>query len=149
MIIREAAIKDIGQLQTIRTSVTENALSDPAMIKVEDYQEFLLVRGKGWVMEAEEIILGFAIVDLLENNVWALFILPGSEQRGIGRRLHDQMLDWYFAQTDSQIWLSTSPGTRAVDFYQKAGWAETGTYGKGEIKFTMTSTQWLNADEKK
>lgn len=143
MIIREATIEDIGQLQTIRNSVTENALSDPSLIKPEDYREFLTVKGKGWVMEAEGTLLGFAIVDLLENNVWALFVLPGFEQKGIGRQLHDQMINWYFAQTDAPIWLSTSPGTRAADFYQKAGWAETGTYGNGEIKFTLTRTQWL------
>jgi hypothetical protein len=42
------------------------------------------------------------------------------------------------------VWLSTSPGTRAEQFYRKAGWKETGIYGKGEIKFEMTKEEFLN-----
>src|SRR5437762_1534788 len=57
---------------------------------------------------------------------------------GIGRKLHNDMLDWYFEQTNSAIWLGTAPNTRAEKFYRKAGWEETGIHGKGEIKFGMT-----------
>jgi hypothetical protein len=52
------------------------------------------------------------------------------------------MMDWYFDQTGETCWLSTSPGTRAEGFYRRAGWEETGTYGKGEIKFEMTAVRW-------
>jgi hypothetical protein len=41
------------------------------------------------------------------------------------------------------VWLSTSPGTRAEEFYRKAGWRENGIYGKREIKFEMTKQEWL------
>jgi len=54
------------------------------------------------------------------------------------------MLDWYFAQTDSTIWLGTSPATRAEKFYRRAGWKEAGIRGKGEIKFEMTGASWRN-----
>jgi len=56
--------------------------------------------------------------------------------------LHDDMLDWYFSQTDSTIWLGTAPNTRAENFYRKAGWKEAGIHGKGEIKFEMTAATW-------
>ena len=52
------------------------------------------------------------------------------------------MLDWYFNQNKETVWLGTSPGTRAEAFYRKAGWKETGTYGKGETKFEMTVGEW-------
>jgi len=52
------------------------------------------------------------------------------------------MLDWYFEQTNSAIWLGTAPNTRAEKFYRKAGWEETGIHGKGEIKFGMTVANW-------
>jgi len=99
-------------------------------------------RGKGWVCEAENNIVGFAIIDLLENNVWALFIQPGYEGKGIGKRLHDEMLDWYFTRTDQTIWLGTAPKTRAEKFYDKAGWKKIGIRANGEIKFEMTKRNW-------
>ena len=55
-------------------------------------------RGKGWVCEIENNIVGFAIVDLKENNIWALFVQPEFENMGIGKKLHTAMLNWYFNQ---------------------------------------------------
>jgi GNAT superfamily N-acetyltransferase len=132
---RVAKINDIKQLHRIRIAVHENRLSDPNLISYQDYQDFITERGKGWVCEINEDIVGFSVVDRKENNVWALFVLPKFEGKGIGKKLHDLMLDWYFSQTDKTLWLSTSPGTRAEKFYRKAGWIENGVYGKGEIKF--------------
>ena len=142
MIFREAGLTDIPQMQMVRNAVTENTLSDPALVSDEDVADYITRRGKGWVCEVDNIIVGFAIADLEDNNVWALFIQPGFDKKGIGRKLHDDMLDWYFQQTDITIWLGTGPGTRAEQFYRKAGWNETGIHGKGEIKFEMTAAQW-------
>ncbi len=142
MIIREALLTDIQEIQVVRNAVRENRLSDPALVPDKDVEEYLFHRGKGWVCEEEGRIVGFSIVDLLANNVWALFILPEYEKKGIGRCLHDMMIDWYFARTDQAIWLSTSPKTRAEGFYRNASWEETGVYGKGETKFQMTALRW-------
>ena len=142
MIFREARLTDIPQMQMVRNAVTENTLSDPALVSDEDVADYITRRGKGWVCEVDNIIVGFAIADLEDHNVWALFIQPGFDKKGIGRKLHDDMLDWYFQQTDITIWLGTGPGTRAEQFYRKAGWNETGIHGKGEIKFEMTAAQW-------
>ena len=142
MIFREAQVSDITQIQVVRNSVRENTLSDPALIPDKDVEDYIIHRGKGWVCEIGNSIVGFAIVSVTDHNVWALFIHPGFEKRGIGRRLHENMMDWYFSQTDEIIWLSTSPGTRAEIFYRKAAWREVGTHGKGEIKFEMTSMEW-------
>lgn len=73
-----------------------------------------------------------------------MFIQPGFEKMGIGKRLHDIMMNWYFSQTKETCWLGTAPGTRAEMFYRTAGWTEIGTHGKGEIKFEMTIEQWKN-----
>ena len=56
-----------------------------------------------------------------ENNIWALFVHPDHDQQGIGRRLHDLMLHWYFDQTSKNVWLGTAPGTRREIFYRKSG----------------------------
>lgn len=144
MIIREATIDDIKQIQIVRNAVTENTLSNPNLVTDEDCKEFITVRGKGWVCEIDSQIVGFAIADLKENNIWALFLDPNFEKKGIGQRLHKIMLDWYFAQTKDTVWLSTDFNTRAEMFYRKAGWTEVGRIGKMEIKFEMTHKNWVN-----
>ncbi|MDB5252058.1 MAG: family N-acetyltransferase [Flaviaesturariibacter sp.] len=145
MTIREARTGDIKQMQVVRNSVTENTLSDPGLVTDEDCEEFISRRGKGWVCEIADRVVGFAIVDMAENNVWALFLDPAFEKKGIGRLLHQRMLDWYFTQTTKTIWLGTAFQTRAEAFYRKAGWAEAGTHGPKEIKFEMTYDVWAAA----
>jgi GNAT superfamily N-acetyltransferase len=145
MRIREAKIDDIKQLHIIRNSVRENTLSDPCMITENDYEDHITGKGKGWVCEVHNNIVGFAIVDLLENNIWALFLDPNFEKKGIGQLLHKTMLDWYFSHTKKKLWLGTSFNTRAEHFYRKAGWIEAGTHGTNEIKFEMTYKNWLEA----
>lgn len=142
MIIREANIEDIKQIQHVRNSVTENTLSNPNVVADEDCEEFITIRGKGWVCEINKEIIGFAIADLKESNIWALFLDPKFERRGIGQKLHQTMLDWYFTQTKVTVWLGTASNTRAEKFYRKAGWKEVGTHGPKEIKFEMTYTNW-------
>lgn len=144
MIIREAILEDIPQIQTVRNSVKENTLSDPGLVTDRDCEEFLFKRGKGWVAEENGRITGFSIVDLKEHNIWALFVHPDFENKGIGRKLHDIMLDWYFTQKKDAVWLGTSPETRAETFYRKSGWKEVGTHGKGEVKFEMSFQNWKN-----
>ena len=142
MMVRPAILADIPQIMAVRHSVRENQLSDPGVISAEDCIDFLTIRGRGWVSEIEGQIVGFAIVDLKKHNVWALFIRPQYEKRGIGKQLQHTLLDWYFQQTHTTIWLSTSPGTRAEQFYRKSGWVETGKHGAEEIKFEMSYERW-------
>jgi GNAT superfamily N-acetyltransferase len=142
MIFREATVKDIPQIQIVRNSVKENQLSNPALITDKDCEEYINVRGKGWVCEADNLIVGFAIADLKDHNIWALFIHPEFEGKGIGKKLHQLMLNWYFNQTQKTVWLSTAPGTRAEKFYKRNGWKMVGTYGKGETKFEMSFSNW-------
>jgi GNAT superfamily N-acetyltransferase len=142
MIFREAEIKDISQIQVVRNAVKENMLPDPALVPDKDVEEYMTNRGRGWVCEVEGIVVGFAIVDLIENNVWALFVHPDFEKMGIGKKLHQIMMDWYFLQTSEKIWLGTDPDSRAYKFYKMQGWKEIGTHGEIEIKFEMCIADW-------
>jgi GNAT superfamily N-acetyltransferase len=139
---REATFADIPAIQLVRNSVKENPLSDPGLITDADCATYITERGKGWVCEVNDQIVGFAIADLQDNNIWALFLHPDFEGQGIGRQLHGAMLDWYFDQCKDYVWLSTAPGTRAETFYRRAGWEENGIYGKGEIRFEMSKSGW-------
>jgi GNAT superfamily N-acetyltransferase len=143
MILREATTADIKPIMKVRFSVKENVLSNPALVTEADCAEFMFERGKGWVCEVNGMVVGFSIADLKDNNIWALFLEPEFEKRGIGKKLHDIMINWYFTQTDKTVWLGTSPNTRAEGFYRKSGWQEVGMHGK-EIKFEMTYNDWKN-----
>lgn len=142
MIFREAKTDDITQIQIVRNAVKENVLSDPALVSDDDCREFMTERGKGWVCEIDGQIVGFAIADLKENNIWALFLKPEFEGKGIGRKLQKMMLDWYFSTGKEFVWLGTSPGTRAEIFYRNSGWTQNGLHGKNELKFEMRKNHW-------
>jgi GNAT superfamily N-acetyltransferase len=142
MTFREATPSDIPQLQFVRHSVKENILSDPTLVTDAHCALYLTGRGKGWVCEHDGQIVGFAIVDLQEHNVWALFLRPEYEGQGIGKYLHQLMLDWYFRQTKQTLWLGTDPGTRAEQFYRKQGWREVGIHAGSELKFEMRFDDW-------
>ena len=139
---REATIQDIKQIQVVRNAVKENRLSNPALVPDSDVEDYITRRGKGWVCVIDDVVVGFSIADLVDHNIWALFVDPNCEAKGFGKQLHDLMMNWYFSQTNETVWLSTSPGTRAETFYRKQGWIETGVYGKGEIKFEMKKEDW-------
>jgi GNAT superfamily N-acetyltransferase len=147
-IFREATVADIKQIFVVRYSVKENVLSETDLVDEKICESYLTERGKGWVCEMDVEIVGFAIADLKDNNIWALFLKPEYEQRGIGRQLHTIMLDWYFSKTPKTVWLGTNPNTRAELFYRKAGWKEAGTHGEDEIKFEMTFKDWRQVRQK-
>ncbi|MBC5774055.1 GNAT family N-acetyltransferase [Pontibacter sp. KCTC 32443] len=137
MVFRQASIADIAGMSRVRMAVKENVLSNPDRVTLEDYREMLEENGAGWVCELDGIIVGFAIVDLTDANIWALFVDPDHDKKGIGRKLHDLMLNWSFDQNIDKLWLSTEAGTRAETFYRKAGWQQTGITQSGEVRFEM------------
>ena len=141
MNFRQAIPEDIPQIQIVRNSVKENQLSNPNLIPDDLVEEFITKRGKGFVCEIDDKIVGFSIVDFVENNVWALFLLPDFEGKRIGKKLHQLMLDEYFSKTKETIWLSTEANSRAEIFYKKQGWKNAGFHGN-EVKFEMSFEDW-------
>lgn len=142
MKFREARLNDIAQIQVVRHLVKENTLSDPALVSDADVAFYITQKGKGWVCETDGKIVGFSIVDLRENSIWALFVDPDCDQRGVGKQLHKLMMDWYFAQTKDKVCLGTAPHTRAEEFYKRQGWTPVGGYANGETKFEMQYEDW-------
>lgn len=142
MIFRQATQDDILPMQVVRNAVKENALSDPSVISNASYIPYLETRGMGWVCTIKDQLVGFAILDRQEKNVWALFVLPEFEGRGIAQELQRMMLKEYFAHTQETLWLGTAPNTRAENFYRASGWKEIGIYGMNEIKFELTYDAW-------
>lgn len=147
MIYREAGIIDIEGLSVVRLAVKENVLNNPALVTYQDYANYLTAHGKGWLCEENGSITGFAIVDITDDNIWALFVHPEYEGKGIGKKLHHMMLDWYFSQAEGPVWLGTASGTRAAEFYARQGWTPVGMHGN-EIKFELTREEWKSITSK-
>jgi ribosomal protein S18 acetylase RimI-like enzyme len=82
-------------------------------------------------------VVAFAIGHAGNGNIWALFVDPAFEGHGLGRRLHDEMVQWLFAQGLQRLHLGTQTGTRAERFYATAGWLATGLRPDGEMGFEL------------
>ncbi|MBC7862563.1 MAG: GNAT family N-acetyltransferase, partial [Bacteroidia bacterium] len=73
MNFRVALPEDFKELHRIRMAVKENVLNNPLLVTEADYIKYLTVSGKGWLCEVENEIVGFAIIDTDDKNIWALF----------------------------------------------------------------------------
>lgn len=128
MVFREANAEDIPALSEIRLSVRENVLSDPRKVTTEMFAAYLSVSGKGWLCEVDGEVVGFSVSSLRDASIWALFVKPEYEGRGIGTRLLRLATDWLFEMGAASIILSTDANTRADRLYERQGWK------RGEIK---------------
>lgn len=144
MHIRTATTGDITAMHRIRLAVRENRLADPEKVEHADYEARLLRLGKGWVAENGADIVGFAVADLTTATVWALFVAPQAEGRGVGRALHDEMMAWLFGQGLRSVSLTTTAGTRAEKFYTAAGWRNAGPADDGEVRYELSRHAWAD-----
>jgi GNAT superfamily N-acetyltransferase len=137
MIVREATPMDVPAMHAIRLRVRENQLRDPSVVTERDYHDFMMRDTKSWICEADGVMAGFVMVDVEKQNLWALFVAPEHEFKGVGRVLHDTMIKWYATRAD-RLRLSTAPSTRAATFYQKAGYRDLGLTRDGrELIFEL------------
>lgn len=135
--VREASVADIPRLQQIRAAVRENQLRTPGRVTTADYEAHIHGRGRTWVAELAGQVLGFSSADGDTATIWALFVDPEHEGRGLGRLLLAPALAWLWARGAAEVGLDTAPGTRAERFYRAGGWTCTGTTRHGELTFSL------------
>ncbi len=135
MLLRPALLEDIPAMHALRLGVRENKLTDPSKVTKADYERRLAQPAASWVAEVAGAIAGFAVADFPSRSVWALFVQPGFEGRGIGRSLLRQVTQSLEAAGPGTIHLSTAAGTRAERLYAAAGWTRLGQLPNGEIHF--------------
>ena len=121
-VFRQATSNDIPSMSTIRRSVTQNGLADPARISTRMYEEYLEKSGRGWVAETEGEVVAFCYADRDNASIWALFVSPAHEGRGFAKTLLKLAAEWLFDMGHDCICLSTAAGTRADRFYAAQGW---------------------------
>jgi GNAT superfamily N-acetyltransferase len=109
-------------MSQIRLAVTENILRDPTRITVGMYEDYLERLGRGWVAESAGEIVAFCYADKIDASIWALFVRPGHEGRGLGKALLKLAADWLFEAGHERVHLTTGVDTRADRFYAAQGW---------------------------
>jgi GNAT superfamily N-acetyltransferase len=132
MKLRLATVADIDAMHRLRLAVRENRLRDPSRVTPDDYVARLERDGRGWLVEEGTGLCGFGVADRVRGEIWALFVAPGQERRGVGRQLLAAMTAWLEEAGVRTIRLSTEPGTRAERFYLIAGWQQIGVTPEGE-----------------
>jgi len=80
-------------------------------------------------------IVGFSIAHQTSRSIFALFVLPSYENRGLGRRLLDAASAWLWDNGADIVWLTTAPDTRAARFYERDGWICSGVEANDELRF--------------
>lgn len=137
MNFRRATLEDIPAIFEIRFLVRENVLSDPSKVTPQLCEDYLDRLGRGWVCELDGAIVGFSYAASADGSIWALFVRPGFEGRGIGSRLLTLATDWLFQNDHQQVILSTSINTRADRFYLAKGWQRGAMKNAVEVSYCL------------
>jgi GNAT superfamily N-acetyltransferase len=141
-IFREATAADMPGISRVRTSVTENALTHEQLaargITDESLAASFLTDSKGWVAEHNGDVVGFSIANRASSSIFALFVLPTHERRGIGAQLFDLAVNWLWDHGAQRLWLTTDPQSKAARFYERRGWVATGRSERGDMRYELT-----------
>lgn len=132
--LRRATPADVPRIWEIRFGVRENRLDDPAEVTDADVRD-TLARGLFHVAVADGLVLGFSAAEPRDGSIWALFVDPAAEGRGLGRALLAAALDDLAAAGHRTARLTTGAGTRAARLYARAGWTPRGLAANGEVAF--------------
>lgn len=139
IIFREATKSDMPGIARVRLTVVENAATaaDLAQRGITNESVAASFEGdsRGWVAEKGTDIVAFSIADRQSCSIFALFVLPDYEGRGLGSRLLALALRWLGENGVDLVWLTTDPDTRAARFYSHKGWVLMGSAPNGELRF--------------
>lgn len=138
---REMTVADIPAALEMRFTTNENAITPERLeqqygVTVQSLIPRFSAELKGWLCEADELVVGFAMADRSDGEVEVLAVRPGYEGFGIGRRLLELSVAWLRAQGCSPIWLCATPNPdlRASSVYRHLGWRPTGRrMGEDEV----------------
>ncbi|MBB4867898.1 GNAT superfamily N-acetyltransferase [Pseudomonas nitritireducens] len=140
VVIRRATVADIDTLFDIRTSVRQNHLSREQMselgITPQVLAEVIQASPCAWIAEWDGKAGGFAMVDGEAAEVFALFVRPELEGRGLGGLLLAAAEEFLFRDHPS-IWLVTDGGEeiRANAFYLRRGWQLAGRVDERDVRY--------------
>lgn len=86
-----------------------------------------------WVATENNKIIGFSMILPDEGCLFAAFVLPEYEGKGIGRRLV-MLAEQELFQHHDIAWLETDKNSRAAKFYMQLGWGNETDLNGTDIK---------------
>lgn len=82
---------------------------------------------RGWIAKINNQIVGYSFARKMgdKNRIMSVYILPGHQRQGIGKRLMEEMLQWL---TEKPIVLEVATYNKdAIRFYESFGFVENGS----------------------
>jgi GNAT superfamily N-acetyltransferase len=144
--IRKATRTDYPRISEIRLAVRENCLSKSKYELVERAANWIFDNSTFWVWEEDGAIQGFSSADPRDGTIFALFVHPSYEGRGIGRALLPMACQSLRDSGHAIAMLTTEAGTRAERFYRLDGWTEIGRQDDGQVVFQKALQPCLRPD---
>ncbi len=139
--IRPAWPEDTASLFEVRTSVRENhqGVGELAGLGITPESVSAMIGADPccWVAVEDDRIAGFSMIDDNAGTLFAAFVRPECEGRGIGGALVARAEAALF-QRHPVIWLETGRGTRAAAVYRHLGWGSEIDLGGGNIRLFKT-----------
>lgn len=131
MTLREITVEDLPTLFEVRIATWHNPdgaeelerlgitpASVASMIETGSH--------RGWLAEVDRQIVGFAMGDRTNGEMWVIAVLAEYEGRGIGKALLAAVEFWLATNGWDEVWLTTDTDEtlRAVGFYRHLGWRD-------------------------
>jgi len=138
-VFRRATPEDIPAMSRIRLAVRENRLRDPGRITPAMYADFLERDGRGWIARIDGETVAFSYANRLDGSIWALFVDPAHEGKGLAKQLLALATDWLFETGVDEVRLDTGADTRADGFYARQGWRRSQVQD-GEVSYVLGRT---------
>ena len=140
--LRLATQSDIPSLFEVRTSVSQNHLDMQQLLERGVTHESIaeMIAGdfsRTWVIEIDGQVRAFSMADARDGSVFALFVSPGFEGRGLGRALLEAAEAWLFSRGWESIWLNTGKEleNRSHSVYRTAGWTLIGPADNDDVRY--------------
>ena len=135
--IRPATVADVAAIFRVRTAVKENVLTLQELAELGVTPDTIaeLIRSTPciWVAEADGQVVGFAMVEGETACLFAAFVLPQYEGRGMGRDLV-AVCEQALFRDHALAWLETDGRSRAAGFYRHLGWAHAADLVDGDVR---------------
>lgn len=135
--VRTAQLSDIDGMFEVRTSVIENHLSREEMrqmgITESAVADMIEKNHCAWVATENDKIIGFTMILQDEGCLFAAFVLPEYEGRGVGRSLVD-LAEQELFKHHKAVWLETDKNSRAAKFYMRLGWVKKENISESDIR---------------
>jgi hypothetical protein len=123
-------------MQRIRALVKGNRLTSRALSEAHHLQA-IERDGRGWVIDVDGQVLGFAIANSVTGNIWTLFVDPEHEVRIMAVAY---TMRWSMAVVaGSAPTLAHNGGSDSRQrFYESAGWCFADKVDNGELRYGLT-----------